>query len=1006
MLVDENNKHAIAYHLRDLDPAIPERTTVDYPPIEQPQEPGVQYAMEIYRAWSDKQSMETLHKAHDVFKRLCQAGERRIDKTDSDELARAERLQIFGRACRFLLKTEDSIIALEKAIAIYERHQYIGVYHTHGLLSSRTELCDALVEDIKRLKKIGPADLLAVQRQKLLEQTKKVTEIYYLGDGRTPIDPSAHRIEQGEMGFFNRNTHTVGTRDVEDCLWLDTLHQPKSAAAHYDIRSDIESLQPIFEPASKDNALPMSIVGVMYHADFDITKTPKTLDEDLAKRSGINLNKLAERLVGKNVNIVSASIGDESQPTNVVSGPNHEIKEAIPGRENPDMTLSILNLLISSPNKPVHIAFDLTVSDKRAPYLFSAEEVERLHSQFIGKQIEELYIWAKKQKTFPDNKIPMIVGSILAGIQLYQTAVEHVLQQLKVAVEKSHDKVVQDAIQAIINGPIHVGSEAPICNQQLFDFVGTRFLKLNTVPDSTEQYVTADFTGLKSITDSFNPQPINAIYAYQKAFDHVVKKLEETVAGFGKLEIDPAHIKEATEIISHQISIEEDPAQSNKSLINFIQKQLFITYQDRDTNETKYRFNRIGLRNLPHQKPITASHASSQHRHPLVAVEVDRLEKNQAALSGHIKKGIEKINAFLTSSDQIAPEIKQEMSSEIESLRRIEKELKELPNNAFASRPWDPVKESVDKNREKRNRWHNKLCDDIQSEVNDIQVRFKKLAAKHTQSAWPYEARVSHHQYKQQEALLDAADGESVRSVTPVYDSSDERSNRTRSSSTASSTTDFLSEAHQSVRQHEEQYALFDESDWEIERKASPKPTSTLSAQQKEFLHLICLLTDKESFNNETTASLLKCMDHNDHVSHEAIVKALDQLKQANPATRETVAIGEAKSYPYTPAKTLVRALRNKSEEKRGETYYFLVSNLKAPPYCAIIKRDPGKNLMLISSGKSKKFYDEYLGKLSESDQAKVLSEIRIARLDGVALSTKKLLAVENTNKSKGARKT
>ncbi|MES2355342.1 MAG: hypothetical protein V4568_13290 [Pseudomonadota bacterium] len=618
MLIDENNKHAIAYMLRTLDAAISERTTVDYPPIEQPQKPYVQNAMNAYHAWVNKPGIETLLEAHSVFQRAYQIDEDQIDKEDSNELARAERLQIFARACHFLLKTEESIVALEKAIAIYERHQHIGSYYTHGFLSALTELCDVLVEHIKQIKKIGPADLLDVERQELLDYTKKVTDIYYLGDGRTPVDPSAHRIEQGEMGFFDRSKHSVGTKGVEDCLWIDTSHQPKSAAVHYDIRSSIESLQLICNSAPTEDALPMSIVGAMYHADFDITSIPKTVDEDLAKRSGLNLNGLAEFLVGKNVNVISASIGNEFQPTDVVSGRNHEIKEAIPGCHNPDMTLAILNLLISSPNKPIHIAFDLTVSDKRAPYLFKAEEVDSLKTQFMGKPIEELYAWAKKQKTFPSNKIPMIVGSIVVGARLYETAVNHVLQQLKDTITllpmKPDEKLVQEAIQSIYKNPIHVGSEAQIANQPLVNFIKTQFFKVNAVPDSKEQYVTADFEGLKSLTHAFNPQSINAIYAYQKALDHVVKRLDETIVGFEKLKVDPGHRKEAIEIISNQISIGDDAEQANQSLINFIKKQLFIIYQDRATGKTSYMFNRIGLKNLPYPKPLTASHPSPQHK--------------------------------------------------------------------------------------------------------------------------------------------------------------------------------------------------------------------------------------------------------------------------------------------------------------------------------------------------------------------------------------------------------
>ncbi|HVK55552.1 MAG TPA: hypothetical protein VM532_11055 [Burkholderiales bacterium] len=602
--IDESNRHQVFDMLRALDTGFPGRTVAHYPEIRHPPDFYAQEAVNAYQEWMSNPCDDTLQNAYRVIGVACQIGE-----FDANQLAQAERLQVFGGACCLLHQTDEGIAALEKAVAIYEQHQYVGDNGTHGLQSALTELCDALANYISAIKKQDgvSVDFLEEQRSKLSRYTKQAANVFYLGDGVAPVDPSAYRIEQSEIAFFNKN-HAVGSIKMGDCLLLDFEHPEKAAATHYDIGSGINSLQLIFDdmPAGM---LQTRYVGAAFPPGHD--------NESGAESSTTNVNNVTGFLFDKNVNTFSAAIGDPYQPTDVVIGPNHQIKEAIPGRNNPDMLLSGAKLLLRPWGAPLHIALDLTVCDKRAPYLFQANEVDQLKTQWAGKNIEELYDWAKTQPESSSDRIPVCVGEIMECVQRYNVTVNHILCHLDNTVESLPIKpdafLVHQVIQAIEQHAIHLGSEANVANQPMVDFITTQFFKINTIANTGEQYVTGDLEGLKAIT--YDEQPIKAIRAaHQKAMDHIVEKLDKTISDLKTyVEIDPAHRAEAIEIIrNHSISIGEGANQANQPLVDFVGTKLFVLRQDPSSNRAVYIFNRVGLNNLWRPQPAMAQTSSPQ----------------------------------------------------------------------------------------------------------------------------------------------------------------------------------------------------------------------------------------------------------------------------------------------------------------------------------------------------------------------------------------------------------
>ncbi|MES2356307.1 MAG: hypothetical protein V4568_18260 [Pseudomonadota bacterium] len=622
--IDEGNKDQTLERLRALGTGFPERTMVRYSTIEQPQDlPDVQQAVSAFREWKTNPSDATLKQVYDSFSIACRTGEIACanEEADFNELAHAERLQVFGRACCSMQKPDEGIIALERAVAIYDKHQYVRGGSAGGLQSALTELCDALVNYVSAIKQhSGNDELLEEQRRKLWKYTKQATHVFHTRDGGTPVDPSAHRVEQGEIVFFDKN-HSVGMKGVADCLGFSLARPEIGAATHYDVRSAIRSLQLMFDRVLED--MPNAhTVGASFLTDND--------DESLespAGRSAINVNRLNAFLLDKKVNISSAAVGDPNQPADVVIGPNYQIKEAVPGRHNPDMALSLGKLLIMSWDKPLHIAADLTcdktVSDKRAPLLLRPEEVGSLWANGIGKQIEELYPWTKAQTGTADDSLPAFVGGLAECALQYGAAFNRILGQLRDVMDalpvKPDETLISKAVQIIKEHSIHIGSEANVANQPMIDFIKTQLFSVHTAADTGEQYVTGDLEGLKAIT--YDEQPINTIHAaYQKALDHIVGELDKTITTLaGSVQIDPSHREQVIQVIrSHSIAIGEGAEQANQPLVQFIQNELFkprdFSLRTSHSPGFPYAINIAGLKKLAQPRPaVLPAPSSSSH---------------------------------------------------------------------------------------------------------------------------------------------------------------------------------------------------------------------------------------------------------------------------------------------------------------------------------------------------------------------------------------------------------
>ncbi|MES2355039.1 MAG: hypothetical protein V4568_11705 [Pseudomonadota bacterium] len=617
-LVTTNYVHEIISMVRKLDRGFPERMEITPSGIQQVAHPYAQAATSAYQKWNETKSDEALKEAHEAFRVACEAG-----KNDPNEVAHAEHLQIFGRICCLMKNPEEGVLALEKSVSLYEKHQYVRGGSASGLQSALTELCKAMVDVISvKKQQQGDSSAVEVEREKLRKYTQQATEIFYTTSGEVPIDTSAYRGEQGEVVFFKGKSVAVGTHGVHDCLAISIYHPVAdvSAVIHLDECSSVASLRKVVFEEFFDQMPPATLEVSVVGASFP----PGHSNKRAVEYSERNLVNLVKSIFNRRVKLVSAAIGDTHQPANIVAkvqpqtaaASQLQIKEAIPGIYNPDMALGGGRYRIAKWGKPLHVALDLTVCDRRAPILLQADEVADLKNQWGKKNIEEVYDWGKTNNITTGDRLPAEIGSIMAYREQYEIAVNHIkreldetLQSLPVAPSPSFRR---DAIRIIEEHAIHVGSEAKIANQPLVDFIKHGLFKGIATSDMTQLY-TPDFAGLKAV--KFDPQPIKAIRtAHERAMNYIEGKLDETIASLAgqNVVVTPEHRKQAIQTMkSHRIEIGEGADQRNQRLVNFINTELFVLRQSRH-NDRSYILNVAGLKKLGQQQSATAQASTSQ----------------------------------------------------------------------------------------------------------------------------------------------------------------------------------------------------------------------------------------------------------------------------------------------------------------------------------------------------------------------------------------------------------
>lgn len=210
------------------------------------------------------------------------------------------------------------------------------------------------------------------------EAVVQYSKSYDLQQGK--IDYDAHRVEQHEVGFSNKEK--IGTDNIQQCVAV-ILYDPvtkKTALAHVDKFTDATSLSEVisqFPPGTKLNA---HLVG-----GRDRSPQSKEVSDENIRKVTAELHKHSS------VDIKSADIGDKGAPSGIIFDPQTgKLEHGVPGKHH-ETTPERKLLLNISPNSKLNFAFDFTKSkDIKAVELTNQQKeqvvLEHLSSRVTGNE--------------------------------------------------------------------------------------------------------------------------------------------------------------------------------------------------------------------------------------------------------------------------------------------------------------------------------------------------------------------------------------------------------------------------------------------------------------------------------------------------------------------------------------------------------------------------------------------------------------------------------------------
>jgi len=449
--------------------------------------------METYEKWQKTKESHLLEEALQHFKSAAEASEH-----EGNPVAQANDLSNYGGIARLANRSEDGILAFEKALEIYKNEGDINnTYRDLGCLH------EAIRETTKQKDTAGLTEEAGEFRQRLRPLRKQSINIAHKRNGESG-NPKAYRVEQGEIGFSS--DQPIGTDNVNDCICI-IIRDPntqKTALAHVDVATDIQSLQNVFDRLPTNSPLQARLIGARFADD------PNTQNFEF-KNSIKNIKKISGFLGNHNIEVLSADLLNQEQPTSIVVDPKtFEITEEIADIKNPNMYLSNAKPIVKSWGTPLHIAFDLTVSKERVPVILNKSAVKTLRNRYVGKTDDQIYEYFDKNYQFSDKQFPNVVEHVILLAEAYENSLEYILDKLNKKIISLAENGIEIsnyskymAIETIQNGEIHLGEGAELANQPLVDFIEN---KLFTIRD--DMYI-SDINGLSNF--HFPEQPYEMI---------------------------------------------------------------------------------------------------------------------------------------------------------------------------------------------------------------------------------------------------------------------------------------------------------------------------------------------------------------------------------------------------------------------------------------------------------------------------------------------------------------
>ncbi len=257
-----------------------------------------------------------------------------------------------------------------------------------------------------------------------------------------PVDEQAYRVEQAEVGFSNRQK--IGTDFLAQCI-SPVLWNPKTkmtALAHVDQSVDEESLLLAMNRLNyshKGPPLLLRLVGGNHEIDDG-----GHLTHMFTALALNNVSRVISFFRDKNVDVISADILNKSQPSSVVVDPaTFTLAEAIPGINNPDFFVANAKANTRETMTAVHIAFDLSRSEKRAPVFIDSAVATKLS---ILREWNVLDIYDQLKELDPDMgcKTAERAESSLSIIEAHVVAISDIINEIAFNLEDKGIKFTKD----------------------------------------------------------------------------------------------------------------------------------------------------------------------------------------------------------------------------------------------------------------------------------------------------------------------------------------------------------------------------------------------------------------------------------------------------------------------------------------------------------------------------------------------------------------------------------
>jgi len=244
-----------------------------------------------------------------------------------------------------------------------------------GLLNKRQQNNDQQGELQARLA-LGATNRSKGNSQEAVEQYAKA---YDLQQGK--VDYDAHRVEQHEVGFSNKEK--IGTDNIQQCVAV-ILHDPvtkKTALAHIDKFTDAASLSDVIKQFPPGTNLNAYLVG-----GRDRSPGSKEVSDENIRKVTTELQKHSS------VNIKAADVGDKGAPSGIVFDPQTaKLEHAVPGKSHE--TTPQRKLLLNITPK-LNFAFDFTKSKDIKVVELTNQQKEQIVRNHLSSKVTGSESWS------------------------------------------------------------------------------------------------------------------------------------------------------------------------------------------------------------------------------------------------------------------------------------------------------------------------------------------------------------------------------------------------------------------------------------------------------------------------------------------------------------------------------------------------------------------------------------------------------------------------------------